>query len=242
MKWLNDYGMRFVVVGILAVIVMGSGSAKADFTFGEPVNLGSSINSVEWELTHCVSADGLELYFGSERAGGIGHMDLWISTRSTIDGEWGEPVNMGMIVNAPDPYEDMGPSISSDGLELYFQSSRPGGEGAGDIWVTKRSTKNDPWGEPENLGSPVNTAGWDYNPSLSSDGLELYFAIGPADEVEPTELAVAKRETKDDPWGVPTKLGPVVNNWACQDTPWISSDGLLLMYTDFWLCDPRPGG
>lgn len=242
MKWLDVCRARLMLAGYVTAIVLGGGRSKADFTFGEPTNLGPEINSEEWELSHCVSADGLELYFGSERAGGEGHMDLWVSTRATVEDEWSPAESLGPGVNSPEPYQDMSPCISADGLELYFHSDRPGGVGAGDIWVTRRTARDEPWGEPENIGPPVNTAGWDYNPSLSSDGLELYLAVGPAEELEPTELAVAKRATIDDPWGVPVNLGPVVNNWACQDTPWISSDGLLLMYTDFWLCSPRPGG
>ena len=103
--------------------------------------------------------------------------------------------------------------------------------------MSRRATKDDPWGEPENLGPPVNTETWDYNPCLSSDGLELYFAYG----LDP-RLAVAKRDTKDSPWKEPVDLGSVINSWSCQDTPWISSDGLLLMFTDCWFCDPRPNG
>jgi len=152
-----------------------------------------------------------------------------------VEDDWGPPANLGSIVNSLN--DDMGPCISSDGLELYFQSNRPGGEGLDDIWVSRRATKDDPWGEPENLGPPVNTETWDYNPCLSSDGLELYFAYG----LDP-RLAVAKRDTKDSPWKEPVDLGSVVNSWTCQDTPWISSDGLLLMFTDCWFCDPRPNG
>ncbi len=238
MNWLNCTKINVMLIGFMAVILLGCGSAKADFTFGEPVNLGPVVNSEQNEVTHCVSADGLELYymFSGIWEPNTPGWNLSVSTRATVEDDWGPPTNLGTIVNSPN--DDMGPCISSDGLELYFQSNRPGGEGLDDIWVSRRATKDDPWGEPENLGPPVNTETWDYNPCLSSDGLELYFAYGDLD----TRLAVTKRDTKDSPWKEPVDLGSVVNNWSCQDTPWISSDGLLLMFTDCWFFDPRPGG
>ncbi len=236
MKWINGNRMRLVVVGIVAAIVLCGGTAKADFTFGEPVNLGPTVNSEDWEWTHCVSADGLELYYMFGGNWSDPEWDISVSTRPTVEDDWGPPTNLGSVVNSPNG-DDMGPCISSDGLELYFQSSRPGGEGLDDIWVTRRHTRDDPWGEPENLGPPANTETWDYNPCLSSDGLQLYFAYG----LDP-QLAVTKRDTKDSPWGEPVNLGQVVNSGPCQDTPWISSDGLVLMLSDFRDCEPRPGG
>jgi hypothetical protein len=237
MERLCGYRIRLVLVGFVAAIVLGGGSAKADFTFGEPVNLGPVVNSDQWEYGHCISADGLELYY---TYGGIWDPnDKWnisVSTRPTVEDDWGPPTDLGPVVNSPIA-DDMGPCISFDGLELYFQSNRPGGAGLDDIWVSRRATRDDPWGPPENLGPPVNTETWDYNPRISPDGLELYFAYG----LDP-RLAVARRETKDAPWGEPEDLGPVVNSWTCQDGLWPSSDGLVLVFSDFWGCDPRPGG
>ena len=239
MKWLNDYRMRLWLVGFVAAFVLGGGRANADFTFGEPTNLGPTVNSDQWEDTHCVSADGLELYY--MYAGSYDpndprfDWDISLSTRPTVEDDWGPPTNLGPVVNSTS--DEMGPCISYDGLELYFQSNRPGGAGLDDIWVSRRATKDDPWGEPENLGPPVNTETWDYNPRITPDGLELYFAYG----LDP-RLAVTRRETTDAPWGEPVDLGPVVNNWTCQDGLWVSSDGLVLMFSDFLWCDPRPDG
>jgi len=239
MKWFSGNRMRLLLIGFVAAIMLGGGHAKADFTFGEPTNLGPIVNSSTNESSHSLSADGLELYLASRRAGGFGGIDLWVTTRPTTEDEWDQPKNLGPDINSS--VEDMGVCISQDGLELYFQSTRTGGYGQGDIWVTKRTSRDEPWGKPENLGPLVNSGNWDYNPSLSSDGLELYFAVWPGIEVA-TSLVVTRRETKDAPWGIPVSLGPVVNNWHNQDTPWISSDGLLLMFSDVWLSPPRPGG
>jgi hypothetical protein len=237
MKWSNGNKMRLLQVGFVTAIVLGNRGAKADFTFGEPTNLGPTVNSPTNEASHSMSADNLELYFASRRAGGVGGIDLWVSTRLVPEDEWGSPTNLGPVVNSP--VEDMGVCLSPDGLELYFQSTRAGGLGSIDIWVARRITRDAPWGEPENLGAPINTTGYDYNPCLSSDGLALYFAAGTNDE---TSLVMATRETTDDPWGKVESLGPVINNWPHQDTPWVSRDGLLLMFSDVWLFSPRPGG
>ena len=237
MRLLSDYRIKLMLVGFVAVVVLGGRSARADFTFGEPTNLGPMVNSEQEDYTHCVSADGLELYYmyGGVWDPNAAGWDLSVSIRPTVEDDWGPPTNLGPVVNSSN--DDMAPSISSDGLELYFQSNRPGGAGLDDIWVSRRATRDDPWGEPENIGPPVNTETWDYNPRISPDGLELYFAYG----LDP-QLAVTKRDTKDSPWGEPMNLGPVINSWSCQDGLWISSDGLVLIFSDFWGCDPRPGG
>lgn len=87
--------------------------------------------------------------------------DLWVTTRVTTDDEWDAPVNLGPVVNGSTNEYD--PSISTDGLSLYFHSMRPGGFGYRNIWMATRPTKEDPWGTPVVLGPSVNGssgAGW----------------------------------------------------------------------------------
>jgi len=139
-----------------------------------PVNLGATVNSSDAETLAEISADGLELFFGSDRPGGLGGWDIWVTTRTTINDDWREPVNLGPTVNSSSG--DGAPSISADSLSLFFDSSRPGGHGSWDIWVTTRATKDDDWGLPVNLGPAVNTAYGEAGPSISADGLQLYFS------------------------------------------------------------------
>jgi len=101
MQWLNGYKMRTVLVGCVAAVVLGGGSATADFTFGEPTNLGPSVNSSSSEWPPSISADGLSLYFCSNRPGGFCGRDLWVTTRATKHDEWGTPANLGPTVNGP---------------------------------------------------------------------------------------------------------------------------------------------
>ncbi len=241
MKWLNGYRMRLVLIGFLAAIMLsGHGRAKADFTFGTPTNLGPMVNSSSSsDLVPSISSDDLQLYFVSTRPGGSGAEDLWVTTRPSISEPWGDPENLGPVVNSS--FKDSGPSLSADGLELYFHSTRTGGLGGNDIWLSKRATKDDPWSEPVNLGPPINSDKDEATPCPSADGLELYLIFGKVETPE-MSIAVSKRDTKDSLWGEPVSLGSVINSVSCQVTPRISSDGLLLLFSDSWLCSSRPGG
>ena len=214
--------------------------AKADFTFGTPKNLELTGHP---DISPCISADGLELYISSRRQPEYSNWDIWVFTRETVGDEWGEPKNLGDIVNSD--VEDSNPTLSQDGLELYFNSFRTDGLGGTDLWVTRRATKSDSWGEPVNLGPPINSEKSESAPSISADGLELYFGF--ADPCLPDDdpshgFYVSKRETTDAPWGEPVSLGPIINSWPIQWEPEISSYGLLLLWADYWDGDPRPGG
>ena len=232
-------GTRLAASVLFIIVVGGAGTAWGDFTFGEPVNLGATVNSSGHDNVPCVSLDGLELYFGSdERPGGQGGEDLWVSIRSTTANEWGVPENLGPLVN--NSASDNCAAISGDGLELYFTSWREGGMGSGDLWVTKRATRNDPWGEAVNVGAPVNSAGVETFPSLSPDGLELYFTSGRYWD-SGASFVVTRRESRDAPWGEPGSLGLVINSWPHQVDPSISSDGFALVFCDWWE-NPRPDG
>ncbi|MCP4261524.1 MAG: hypothetical protein GY774_29080 [Planctomycetes bacterium] len=236
MKWLNGYRIRFVLVVFVAAIVIGfDGSANADFTFSTPTNLGSIVNSSSSEWPPSISADGLSLYFCSNRPGGYGGRDLWVTTRATKDNEWGAPVNLGPTVNSP--AKEAFPSISSDGLSLFFESTRSGGYGGHDIWVTKRATTDDDWSAPENLGPMVNSSSNDATPSISGDGLSVFFESDRSGGYGSFDLWVTTRTTADTDWPAPVNLGATVNIGAWDGGPIISADGLALF---FW--SNRPGG
>jgi Tol biopolymer transport system component len=232
MKWFNGYRMRLVLVGILAVIVLGVQNVRADFTFGEPTNLGPIVNSSASEWGPSFSADGLEMFFVSDRPGGLGSWDIWVTTRTMVEDPWGEPINIGAPVNSS--FVDTTPAISPDGLELYFSSTRPGGIGYEDIWVTSRESKNSTWGPPVNLGQPANSPILDYGVCLSADGLELYFNSMRPDGVgsQNHDLYVMRRPTISDDWSAPANLGPVVNGSSHDISPSLSPDGLCLFFSD----------
>ncbi len=129
-----------------------------------------------------------------------------MTTRKTKSGPWGEPVNLGPTVNGP--ANDKGPCISADELSLYFDSDRPGGYGGHNLWVTTRESKTAPWGKPVNLGPTVNSSAHEGSPSISGDGLSLYFDVQAGDF---GAIWVTRRKSISDPWSTPMKLGPLVN-------------------------------
>ena len=239
MKRLNDDRMRLVLVAFVAAIVLVSGSAKADFTFGEPTNLGPTVNSLGVDSAPCISADNLSLCFHSDRDGGFGLRDLWVTTQQTSErmpeGYWSTPTNLGPAVNSS--VKDAQPSFSTDSLTLFFHSDREGGYGDSDLWVIRRPTIFDSWATPMNLGPTVNSPYRDAAPSISADNLNLYFLSDRPGGFGSNDIYMSSRATMNEPWGEPVNLGPVVNSSASDDHPSVSSDGLLLFFGS-----ERPGG
>jgi Tol biopolymer transport system component len=232
-------------ISLLLVLALGLATevANADFTFGEPTNLGPIVNSSSYDEAPCISADGLTLYFNSRLPGGYGDFDLWMTTRSSKDSPWGQPENLGSTVNTS--AREQTPCISSDGLSLYFNSTRPGGHGPalwGDVWVTKRATTSDSWGAPINLEPIVNSPSHIYGPCISLDGLSLFFGSNMVGGNGSDDIWIMTRATTDDTWGTPTNLGPTVNCSAHEGAPSISSDGLALFFSDYAIAPYRFGG
>jgi hypothetical protein len=211
-----------------------TGGVKADFIFGEPQNLGPVINSASSDYGACISADGLELYFTSERAGGFGAGDIWVSTRQSVNDPWGPPANLGSTVNSP--YSDSYPSLSSDGLTLYFSdaysgSPRPGGLGGGDIWMTTRPSRSASWGAPVNVEAPINSSNLDISPTISGDGLTLVFTSNNrAGGMGSWDLWMSTRVSVQDPWGPLVNLGQAVNSGAWDGECGLSWDGRAVLY------------
>ena len=229
---------RMLVILVLALVVgLPAGVADADYTFGTPTNLGPTVNSSAWDVDPCISTDGLEFYFASNRPGGSGRHDLWVTTRATTNDPWEEPVNLGPTVNTSS--HDFTPGISTDGLMLFFASRRPGGSGSYDLWVTTRTTTDADWSAPENLGATVNSSAEEIFPSISADGLQLYFSeweVSRPGGYGGSDMWVTTRDTASDPWGTPVNLGPTVNSLAHDDAPFITADGLALFFSS-----TRPG-
>jgi hypothetical protein len=119
------------------------------------------------------------LYFSSARAGGFTPEDGGVAPDHDIyraktlpDGSFTLPELVPGVNSAAD---DARPNVRLDGLELVFDSTRPGGLGGPDIWVSSRSTASGEWSSPVNPGAPINSAAGESRPSLSRDGSRLYF-------------------------------------------------------------------
>src|ERR671918_1741015 len=130
-----------------------------------PENLGCTINSAAEEAGPVRVSH--ELYFSSTRTG---NSDIYASPAF---GPWIGPPAPVAELNSP--FEDARPFVRRDGLEIVFDSNRPGGVGAFDVWAATRDHERAAWSQPLNLGSAVNSPAAETRPSLSSDGTILYF-------------------------------------------------------------------
>lgn len=263
----------------------------ANSDWSAPANLGSAINTSATEVQPTLSPDDLSLYFTSDRTGGLGGEDIWVSHRACGDCPWGTPVDLGSPVNTPGI--DAGAGISIDGHLLFFFSDRPGGEGERDIYVSRRANPKDDfgWGAPVNLGPHVNTslgeAGPEYVQSAEDGSANLYFgrilvvgggfrmhlaavtrdgeALGPAvlvPELNPgtgatvrtdgrevlflssragslgaNDLWMSTRRSVHEPWSTPVNPGAPLNTTFNERHPSLSGDARTLMFAS-----TRPGG
>lgn len=275
-----------------------------------PVSLGPVVNSAFADFDPFIAKDGLSLFFtaGSNRGGGFGGFDLWVSQRASEDEPWGAPQNLGATINTS--AREFKPSLSLDGHRLYFASNRSGGFGGVDLYVSRRRDKRDAfgWQPPVNLGSAINstadeesrvavfeddatgtmimyfasnrrdpTAGGagdfdiytatllpdgtfspallveelstvfhrDRDPAIRRDGLEMFLASNRPGTYGALDLWVATRASTTDRWSAPENLGPVINTpsrppeveQANDWSPALSFDGTSLYFASAF----RPG-
>ncbi|HMO40444.1 MAG TPA: OmpA family protein [Saprospiraceae bacterium] len=159
----------------------------------KPRNIGPPVNSAAWESQPSLSADGQALYFSSNRPGSIGGSDLWVSYRQT-DGRWGQPQNLGPTINTPD--DDQAPFIHPDGQTLYFMSKGHPGMGGFDLFVARRQADGS-WGQPQNLGYPVNTRANEGALIVSMDGKTAYYATDEGDAQHANNTLLLTRKNAD---------------------------------------------
>ena len=285
-----------VFVLTLLVIVIGTPPVCAQkySDWSSPVNLGTVINSTASDQQPAISKNGLSLYFTSNRTGGLGGFDMQVSQRASVDDPWGSPVNLGPTLNTA--FNEGNPAFSRDEHFMFFQSDRPGGFGAIDLWVSRREHTHDDfgWEPPVNLGAGVNTAagdqapsyfendeaglpqlyfasnragglgnldiylsaqaadgsfgpaalvtelsssGLDTDPSIRHDGREIFFHSNRAGTTGGQDLWVATRESALDAWSTPVNLGNTINTTFSEQNAYLSSDRLTLVFTS-----DRPGG
>ena len=141
----------------------------------EPTNLGCVLNTPADEIAPAFwenpETEQAWLFYGSNRAGGIGDYDVYASPLGE-DGSAGP----GMLVpEFSSPRRDTRIFIRKDGLETFITSNRLGGLGLLDIWVSTRDSLSDTWSVPRDVESPVNSSANEGSPWLSKDGTTLYF-------------------------------------------------------------------
>ena len=230
-------GLAFLVV--LAILVPQQVETAKKFSeWSVPVNLGPVVNSAFEEFLPEMSKDGLSLYFASNRPGPFEGEDIWVSRRATRDDAWDEPLNLGPNINTS--FNERSPALSRDGHYLFFATTRPGGSGGFDIWVSWRAHTRDDfgWQPPVNLGPGVNGAFGDFGPTFfENDDIgipNLFFAsnrpgVGGVD-IYRSELAA------NGSFG-PAVLIPELSTPQNDFRPTIRPDGLEVFFDS-----NRPGG
>jgi outer membrane protein OmpA-like peptidoglycan-associated protein len=207
---------------------------EEDFYFSKKINgqwskikfLGPPINTHGNEGAQCISPDGKFLIFtGCYRNDGLGSCDLYISERE--GNKWGFPVNMGTNINTLS-WESQ-PSIAPDGKTLFYTSTRTGGKGSSDIWV---SVKNDDgeWGKAFNLGEPINTPGQEMSPFIHPDGRTLYFSSDYHIGMGGMDLFVS-RLNEDGKWEFPENLGYPINTYEDEVSLLVNANGDLAYFS-----------
>lgn len=137
-----------------------------------PKNLGQNINTDWWESAPSISPDGQALYFSSNKPGGYGGIDIYVSYKNERGG-WKQAVNLGAGINTAG--DEQTPFIHADNKTLYFSSTGWPGFGGADLFVTYKKV-NGSWAKPINLGYPINTNENEQSVAISSNGKEGYIA------------------------------------------------------------------
>jgi hypothetical protein len=173
--------LEIVVLFGTTLLCAAAGHAQQFSAWSAPVNLNALtlsdgtpcpavVNTAFDENHPTISKDGLSLIFQSNRPGGSGGIDLWVTERDSLDDCWLPPVNLGPKVNGA--FNDSTPSLTTDGHWLYFQSNRPTWLtadgiavprcGGADLYVSHRHDKRNDrgWETPVNLGCTINTRGF----------------------------------------------------------------------------------
>lgn len=173
--------ITFVLVSVIFTLTFCSIILAKNFgAWGIPVNAesipgtSSELNTPFNDGCPILSPDSLSLYFASNRPGGLGGLDIWVARRDDKDAPFGTPENLGAPVNTS--ADEFCPSPTR-GHRLYFVSTKAGGFGGSDIYLTR--FKHGEWEEPQNLGSNINSAGSEASPSYfedEDDNAILYFS------------------------------------------------------------------
>lgn len=210
-----------------------------------PINLGASINSPYSEYFPCITVDGETFLFTrrvpSEVLPGKEQEDFYIAARS--DTGWlmsrpiGEPINT--------EWNEGAPTLSPDGQFLFFTACAnmmreygPDRDGYGscDLFVCRRLGNG--WSDPVNIGSPINTANWESQPSFSSDGQTLYFIRGGRSRQNSEDQDIyTSCLQKDGKWSTPHRLPDIINSKGKEESVFIHPDGHTLYFSS----DGHPG-
>ena len=199
-------------------------------SFGEPTHLGAPVNLSGNESAPVLSRDEHWLFILSDRPGGIGSSDIWAAYRENVhdDFAWQAPVNLGTGVNGPG-FDGGASYFENEGgaAQLFFNKSLLTTPLGGDIYVSTQKADGS-WGTAVAVDE-LNTPGTDQRPSISHNGLDIYFFSDRAGGSGGLDLWSATREDVSAPFGAPVNLGAGINTSVAEGHPFIHSRGNVEM-------------
>jgi hypothetical protein len=227
------------LMGLCCCIAAGgmgeSTSALGKFgAWSAPINVGPPLNTQYNDMYAILTADGLTVYFTSDRPGGLGGDDLWVSRRESTDASWGEPENLAVLNS---PFNDSLSVFSTSGNIMYFHSTRPAGScGAGDLWTSRAKPGGDAWTAPVNMGCVVNTGSTEIAPAFyANDDLGLstiYFGSNRPGSLDYDiyETTTTDEDLESAGWG-PGVLVPELSSSARDTRTFVRKDGREIFIT-----------
>ena len=187
------------------------------------------LNSTGVDQAPALSRDGHYLFFATDRPGGTGGLDIWVSRRehTNDDFNWEIPVPITEINSS---VNDAGPAyFENEGgrPQLYFQSQRAGGAGLADIYRTELQ-QDGTWSAPQRVAE-LSTSFQEQRPSIRFDGLEIVFQSNQPPSAG-FDLWVSTRESVTEAWSTPVRINNV-NSPQTDGQPYLSGDGMTLYFT-----------
>jgi tetratricopeptide (TPR) repeat protein len=171
-----------------------------------PINMGAEVNTADDEYLPVTTADESMLIFTRKINN---NEDFYKSSR--INGKWQTSVPLSAQINTR--YNEGAQSISQDGKVLFFTGcNRPDGLGRCDIYISLK--RGNDWSKPFDLSQPLNTSGWESQPSISADGRTLYFVSNRKGGYGGYDIWKSKLSDKG--WGEPINMGPKRGNGVSQ--------------------------
>jgi len=198
-----------------------------DGQWSQVERLNKNINTRFYESHAAISSDGKKLYFTSNREGGLGELDLWVSEKD-VTGDWGIPSNLGNVVNTP--YNEETPFISGDGNTLTFSSEGHGSMGGYDIFLSKLSSGL--WTSPVNIGYPLSTTDDNIAFQPFSNGNFGFYSIMTGYKKKEIALVSFNPPTKE-------KRDTVTISFNPADLPYLTVVDSSLLITDLVVRDVR---
>jgi len=225
----------FFIAALMPLNAMAQSKLKLDKPpLASEIFAANIISTGLSERDFALSPDGTEIFYTLQSP--LGLFQTIIQIKKLSNGNWGKPE----IASFAGKYSDLEPAFSSDGKKIYFSSDRPisGTEIKDfDIWVVEKENGN--WGEPKNIGSPVNTSADEFYPSITKNG-NLYFTAAYKNAVGKEDIYLARWDNGK--YIEPVPMDTAVNSKLYEFNAFVSPDEDFIIFTSYGRKDDKGKG